>query len=261
MKQINTYETDPWVHIRDEFETIQIIQRGQSVKYKLPNGLILKYFRDPAPGVRKRKMYAFQKVRKDALIWIEGHDGDDRIREKIVGKNEHLLGEYPTYFGSYYFDVKAAYWETARMFGVISEETYEEFKDEKFLRNACIGALASKTLVFQYDRKTRRKELIETIENPTRTAYYSISNFISERMRAVSSQGFMYWVDCIYTPFSDVSDLLRDCFPKDFDFTKKICKSLRYDKQNQIIFTKLEGDTKTRPYYFCKSHNFLELRE
>lgn len=259
MKQVVTY-SDPWPTLRDMYDHLIIHQKGNSIIYHLPDRENIRYIADRSIRAPKKKMFAFAKIKKLAREYIELHDLPPGPGQKlnIIGKNSHLLDLFPTYFGGYYADVAGAYWETAFLLGVIDSKFYESLKDEKFLRNACIGSLATKTYIWEYSRESRSKKLIQTVPNPCESVYYLIANFVAERMDFVAKEGFLYWVDCIYSPYADMADRIKGAFPRQFRFTEKTFVSLRYDRENETVFTKLPN-TPIRPYMFSRAQQFFEL--
>lgn len=148
-------------------------------------------------------------------------------------------------------DIKNAYWQTAVLMGVISNELYEEgLSKDKVTRLASLGSLAKRKDVFKFDGETYK--LVETIRSvETENIWFGICKRVSDIMQelvALLGDDFVfYWVDGIYFKRSDenikkINDFLDNCsYECKFEDVSKI----EFFKDQFKVYSKLGRSSKS----------------
>lgn len=256
MRQVST-RRDPWHDPGFRQTVYRIRQKGSRLTYYRTDGYNVVYDPNPQGAKGGPKMQAFQQVRAAAREWFEAHPMEGKPLFPYVGKNDNLLNQFPRYMGGYYVDVSCAYWRTAFNMGVINRELFERWRKDKYIRNAAIGALASKSVYYSYDPETDTREFEGIERESTANVYYHIVNDVGQKMQDLQQEGFFYWVDCIYSPFGDIGKEIRSRFPRNFEFHENEFVSLTYIKPEETIYTKFRGK-RPKPYHFQRRAAFFE---
>lgn len=256
---MRTYTTtrDPWQEISQNFDRCRTIVRGSSAIYETPEYRIRYYPGQRTAEIRDWELGGFSQIQKYAAQWLEAHDAP-ATPAPIIGINTDLFCAFNNvYRGGYYIDVSAAHWQTAYFLGIIPERFYRKFLKKKYVRNAMIGSLAATTYVYEWE-KGQGKRLIEVQKNPNAGAYWAISSFVAERMGLSQQEAFFYWVDCLYTPFADAIDFLKNSFPPGYSFHEKRFMKVSFDPAKAAAYAVLNRGEPPRPYYFSRNFAFFD---
>jgi len=248
---------DPFLGLSKQYEEIEIVSNSSSVRY-LPVGTTIDITYYPLDFKFSMKdLRWFKVVENEAWEWMEAHDIGPVEKTRIVGRNNELLNAINGIFkGVFYADVVGAYWATAYMIGIISKETYEALKDEKFLRNACLGSLGKKEHIWLW-RKGEGHKYIDRTEKETEKLWWLISRQVGKRMEMVLSEIFFYWVDCVYAPSPSIIRTLADIF-EGYAFTKKDCGTLIYDPHYEKATCVFSRDHR-KEYLFRREYDFHDM--
>ncbi len=134
----------------------------------------------------------------------------------------------------YNVDLNLAYWETARMLGLLPMEIYEKGKTiTKRTRLACIGSLAKKTKHYEFDPKQpdhKRQRYVGTTHN-RETEFlwdiicYEVGKLLYKVAQEMGDDFLFFWVDGIYVRKGGVKKA-----EKAFRMAGYECKTLDVEK-------------------------------
>lgn len=112
----------------------------------------------------------------------------------------------------YDVDIKACYWNVAYDAGILDEKTYEEFKDEKGLRNHTLGNLKKKRVTYDWIGGTKLNHTRIEELNPNAWVWDYIVSRVWEVFEYVNSKikdgVFMFKTDCFTVSKRDYKKVL-----------------------------------------------------
>lgn len=185
---------------------------GSSFTYKTPYG----NFSATENQIRPGEMFLFGMVKKDAANFAEA-------QPDILGANFE-----PQYFRFYddvfnyedtilccnEFDIIAAYWNAARILGIIAPETYERGNSvSKKTRLASLGALATVKNTFEYDPVKMEYKIIDSQKKETASLFFLIADYVGRFMAEICENhlALFFWVDAIFAAEHEIkADICRD---------------------------------------------------
>jgi hypothetical protein len=211
----------PILYDLDDFDPLQVAKaRGmrdlitvtsQSVRHDLtrPDGVAHSYLSvdQPLPlkelGFIKRvKDHArsvanrFQSEHRDGSIYSEARTTLFKTRFPVMWISE--------------IDLQAAYWHAALAVGVINQAIFADgLQVSKHCRLVCLGALATRKEIWEYDPKKGGDPVLIDEVNSTETekCWFAITRHLGEVMgdlRAAAGDGWLFWwVDQIYLANED----------------------------------------------------------
>lgn len=157
----------------------------------------------------------------------------------------------------YNVDIKSAYWQTAYMMGLLSEEIYKEGNDtskiSKKTRLAAIGSLAKKTTVYNYDGHKQR--VLETKSEETEFLWNIITskvgNVLIDVSKDLKKDLIFFWVDGIYLSSKQSADKAVTIFKK-HGYDCQITKLESAEVTDRHILISPGKGEKIKPFYYGK---------
>ena len=205
-----------------------------------------------------KEMYSNLKLKQNELNFIQ------KVKKEVLSSNLSFVKKdwQPFFFkrkqkeeGRYLkmieIDINAAYWETLKRSGTISEATYlQGISDDisKQGRLAAIGSLGKKTTTLYFDGE--RVYPVETKEAPTRDFWFYIVQETDEAINNVfiETDALFFWVDAIFLEQEKEEKAIQLFEQAGY---KVKTKRLEYiDVFNNRIEAKAEGKDKVKVYTF-----------
>ena len=154
-------------------------------------------------------------------------------------------------------DIDEAYWKTALLLNVISQDLYiEGSKDNKKIskmgRLICLGSLAKKEERYHFNGKQlRKREVVRSVltENIWYTICKRISDVMTEAEKIAGEDFIMYWVDGIYlrNDPEKVRDIIKMFNESGYDIKQQTNLAVNYS-ENQIHIENTITKT-SRPFF------------
>ena len=147
---------------------------------------------------------------KSVKYYVEKNNIDLKFIDKIYSaKDVRYIDVNPKFINGEVIsdvvciDIINAYWQTAYMLEIISEDVYRKgLTFNKIVRLASLGSLAKQTITWEFDGKKMVNHKPKL--NPHQNLWYSISKRVSDVMmearKVVGKDFIFYWVDGIYIP-------------------------------------------------------------
>ena len=157
----------------------------------------------------------------------------------------------------YNVDIKSAYWQTAYMMGLLSEEIYREGNDvskiSKKTRLAAIGSLAKKTTVYEYDGVKQR--VLESKSEETEFLWNIITskvgNVLIDVSKSLKEDLIFFWVDGIYLSSKSAANKAVSVFKK-HGYDCQITKLESAEVTESHILVMPGAGEKIKPFYYGK---------
>jgi hypothetical protein len=147
-------------------------------------------------------------------------------------------------------DINHAYWKTAHMLGVISDELYQEGADDskgigKIARLVALGALAKKKTYYQIVGGKMVKQTVERselTENIWFTICFNVSRVMQETAVSLDKDYLFYWVDGIYVKNDpEAVDLAVSIFNSNgYSVKKKEIHKIDFDEDHFTVYNSKE---------------------
>jgi len=144
----------------------------------------------------------------------------------------------------YEVDIDEAYWKTAKMLNVITEEIYNEGKKSgpdamrKTVRLMALGSLAKKTKTYRFQGK-KMILLPDTKNSETENIWFTICKKVSDLMvsaqKMAGSEFVMFWVDGIYVRGEHHVKMISDLF-ESAGYASKVNKIHKVIYKNRVIY-------------------------
>jgi len=137
---------------------------------------------------------------------------------------------------AYEIDLDEAYWKTAHLLGIITDELYvrgQKGNISKQVRLTALGSLAKKVYYYQFKGKSLRNIKSESeplLENIWFTICKRVADVMNECIKVLGEEFIFYWVDGIYVQGKDEN--LHTCLKIFSDYGYNI----KYKKIKQIYF-------------------------
>jgi hypothetical protein len=162
-------------------------------------------------------------------------------------------------------DIKNAYWQTALLMGVISEEIFNSGTSiDKITRLASLGSLAKKKEVYSFDGETYK--LVEIIRSyETENIWFAICSRVSDIMQnMVSDLGddfLFYWVDGIYFKRTEenikkVTEFLHSCA---YDLKEEQVSKVEFLKDHFNVYSTTGKEVKKFGWILGKKKSKSEM--
>lgn len=190
-------------YLIDRKETFEVVEVNGN--YSLKSDLFKeKHFRR---GIYTQKELVFiGKVKrhvKKSNVALDPLFRQQVLPDHVSYIDVHIQKEGKVFDNVVEIDLDEAYWQTARILGIISEELYQQGKKGtigKQARMTALGTLAKKSRVFKYKDGKGNLEVVSDplLENLWFTICKRISDVMQKAVKALGKDFIFYWVDGIY---------------------------------------------------------------
>lgn len=183
------------------------------------------------------ELYFIKKVKNHVLGSAKTND---LISESKVSNKSPIYFSYSKnikpgqiFKHAYNIDITSAYWYAAKQLGIIDDEIFAEgLKVSKKTRLACIGSLAKKTSLYEFDG-VKQKHIRDDVA-PTAPLWniicHKVSDVLIECAKKVSPGFIFFWVDGIYVSNLESAKRAASVF-------KKLGYDSKIEKLNSIKIT------------------------
>jgi hypothetical protein len=197
---INT-KVDPYQYLKSGNESFLMTVGSSSKKYSIP-GRKPVLFRPELSWVKRHQLGAIPHVKSRAKK-LEQKTID---RGKVIYTND-FQPDRMLYPRAYEIDIRSAYWQTAKILELTSNEIYEKYYGKKggwkLARNMAIGSLNSTKNKYYCEPGVEIDQWIERIEAPAPKVYRAVCGRVSDFLSLISDlidiESIFLWVDQIYT--------------------------------------------------------------
>jgi len=158
-------------------------------------------------------------------------------------------------------DIDQAYWDTAFMMGVITQEIREKgLKHRKIVRLVALGSLAKKVDIYRFDGKVLRRQPQPERSELTENIWYSICKRVSDVMisavRKLEGDYIFYWVDGIYMQNNkrSISKAMNTFLESGYQCKVVPINEITFEEKKFSV-TDISG--KQRPFYYPGKKNSI----
>lgn len=261
------------------FEKAQYLQRQRkSFTLNGTNGryeLISEYYGEKIVSKFKsnltpKELNFIKKVKKHVISKIDTLNFFDLLNHTLIKYVDTKKYENGTVFNDVYeVDIDEAYWMTAKLNNVISEEIYNEGNKaseiKKQVRLIALGSLAKKVYSYNFsgskimvDRAEIKRSLLT--ENIWYTICQKVSKIMIECQDTVKNDFIMFWVDGVYFRGEENVKKIQEII-ESYGYASKIKKMHKVEyKEDRIWCYENETDTEkeVRSFNLPKNKNKLK---
>ena len=147
-------------------------------------------------------------------------------------------------------DMKSAYWETANLANILSQEIYKKGTEvSKLARLASIGTLAKKTRTIVYDG-VKENDMGLTHSEMTEylwdTICFKVGEIMSRAAKKAGNDFIFFWVDGIFITGNGQAEIVKLFKNAGYKASVSHCEWFRFDKSKLVVKSKEKGKWVTK---------------